>query len=235
MRFSYISIKRLRAASVALFIIVLSGCGLPSYSTLDAPSEIDFADNKVGFNAAEEVDGYIIYYKIYPYNDSEIDSDEDQFDSSYYDDDNIPNGTTVPENLGFTKMAWADTSSLANPIIEYTGDDDVVIDFSNSINQDSGTDPVLYINDVDMSSSMGVPGRGVKSDSNLYKHFVKDYDFDDDDLSSSVQDTANEAKRIHIAFVAISYGLDPSSLESSMSIPVYLGTVNQQNFEETAE
>ncbi len=228
--------SKIRAASAAFLILFAAGCGLPSYSYLDEPSVIDYgSSNKVGFNAADGsgVDGYIIYYKIYADGDEDIDDDEDRFDASYYDDDSIPDGTTVPESLSFEKMAWAGVSSYTTPVIGYDGDDDVVLDFTSSINQDSGNDPVLYIDGSSMSSSMGIPGRGVKDSDSLYKRFVQDYDFDDSDLDSTI--TGGSTIKIQIAFVAISYGLDASTLDSSMSVPVYLGTVYQTNFEETED
>lgn len=234
LRSAKLNARSIGAAAAALSILFVSSCGLPSYSSLDAPSVISYGStNKVGFNPADDVDGYIIYYKIYEYGSSSIDSDEDKFDPSNYDDDNIPNGTTVPENQDFTEMRWANVNSSTTPLIEYDGDDSVVFDFTSSINLgDSGvSDPVLYINDNDMSSSMGIPGRGVKGSDGNYKRFVLDYELTDSDMDSSV----NTNESIIIAFAAISYGLDPSSLDSSMSVPVYLGTVYQQNFKETED
>ena len=237
----------------AIFLIVLitiSSCGLPDYEVLEPPEYYNpSGDYNVGFKTPndESIDGYIIYYKIYYSGDDDlIDGDEGKFDESYYSNDDLPSGTTVPESLDFYELAYVDNTNNSYPHIPLNGSSthDVYFDFKDTLNQDS--DPVLYIDTINYNSTIGIPARGVTyhavySDSDYsFKRFLKNYEYDpyiDADLESMKDSYTGDLSLINsieIAFVAISYGISSTDFNTLMSIPIYLGTVNVNNFDDNS-
>ena len=225
--------------SVLLSLFLISSCGLPNYEVLEAPTVYSPpGSSTVGFETPgdDTIDGYIIYYKIYYYGDTQIDDDEDQFDESYYSNDDLPSGTSVPESLDFYNLGFVDdTSNTSYPHIPLTGSShQVYFDFSQTLLRLD--DPELYIDSTSYNSAIGIPARGVTYDDvynsgdNTFKRFLKNYEFDpylDADLVSmkSSAGTLTDGMSVEIAFVAISYGISPDSFDQLMSVPVYLGTI----------
>jgi len=243
---------------MAFFFLLLLSCGIPTYEVLDPPRKYNPGSNMVGFQTPnnDEIDGYIIYYKIYKYNDSTISTDEAKFNKSYYTNSSseLPSGTTLPESLGFYKMGYiGKTNNEAFPHIPLRGSGhNVLLNFSSSINLSSTsvTDPVLEINGTDYTSTIGTPARGViysaissyNTSNNTFKRFIKNYEFlnsssYDVDLSSMRSSNGGSFSgitQIQIAFVAISYGISDANFEQLMSTPEYLGTITQNNFSDNS-
>ena len=242
-----------RSSIFYLVIFILSllseSCGLPVYEVLDSPDMYNPGSYQVGFQTPSDssIDGYIIYYKIYEYNHTSISTDKAKFNASYYENDengDLDSGTSLPERLKFYKLGFTGQSSNDNyPHISLSGaNHNVVIDFTSALNQES--DPVLRIDGTVYSD---IPARGVLysdiksyvSSENTFKRFVKNYEFEnsgnelDADLKTMKSNNGgslNGITSVEIAFVAISYGISAGTLEQMMSVPVYLGTVTQNNF-----
>ena len=234
--------------------LLTTSCGLPVYEVLDAPERYNPGSYQVGFQTPDDsaIDGYIIYYKIYESNHSSISSDEAKFSASYYENSNdeLDFGTSLPESLNFFPLGFVGQSNNENfPHIPLSGSDhDVNFNFFDALNQISGSDPVLSIDGFEYN---GIPARGVKyseiesytSSEDTFKRFVKNYEFEnssndvDADLVSMKSNNGGSLSgiiSIEIAFVAISYGISAGTLEQMMSIPVYLGTVTQNNFSDNS-
>ncbi len=243
------------AISISLTCI---SCGLPDYALLEPPTIVSYTRNSVAFRAADDsnnsINGYYIYYKIYDYNDSSISNEADQFDPAYYDNSSLsslPNGSTLPVRLGFSKMGYVgSTSNSGYQVIHGSSSDIIEINFENSINQDSGTDPVIFLNGSDMNGTYGIPARGIKyneadfggyTGNNTFKRFVKNYEYEntygksyvDGDIEELIDGNPSPTN-IQIAFAVYSYSYDFSAFEELTSIPVYLGTVDQNNFSDNA-
>ncbi|MDC7239975.1 MAG: hypothetical protein PQJ50_06405, partial [Spirochaetales bacterium] len=187
-----------------------------------------------------------------------ISTESDQFDPSYYENSSLsslPNGSTLPVKLGFTKMGIVgNTSNTGAQISNLTGEGHIVeLNFEDALNQDSGTDPVIYLNGSDATATYGNPARGVKygdagfgdyessSISNTFKRFVKNYEFDnsysfiDEDLEEMFDRyTSGVPNIIQISFVVYSTGIDYENFQEMNSVPVYLGTVDIQNFSDNS-
>ena len=229
--------------------LLAGSCGLPVYEVLASPDMYNPGSYQVGFQTPDDssIDGYIIYYKIYEYNHTSISTDKAKFNASYYENsesDELDSGTSLPERLKFFKLGFTGQSSNQNyPHIALSGPNhNVIIDFTSALNQDS--DPVLSIDGSDYSD---IPARGVlysaikayTSSENTFKRFINNYEFEnsgnevDADLKTMKANNGgslNGITSIEIAFVAISYGISAGTLEQMMSVPVYLGTVTQNNF-----
>ena len=232
-----------------IFLIIITyfllSCGLAQYEVLDPPRMYSPGDNQVGFQTPDNeiIDGYIIYYKIYRYDDSTIDTDESYFNPDNFEDESsdYESGTAVPEELDFFMLGFLGTTTNETfPHISQTGSGHyIAFDFTDSLNQN--TDPILLIDGTNYNQDIGVPARGVKYKDNTFKSFINNYEFSndsneiDEDLDSmddslGSAETLDDVGTIEIAFVAISYGISASSFEQMMSIPVHLGTVQINNF-----
>jgi len=241
-------------------IILLSAasCGLPVYEVLDPPSAYVQGFNTMGFttSGSDSIDGYVIYYKIYNYGDSLITTERRKFDPSYYDNDDtkeLPSGTELPKELHFFPMGYVGVNNQQSetfPHIKLSGGGIVVqFDFSGALDQKTGTDTVLTIGG---PVSGSVPARGVAysntnfgqySGQNDSKRFVKNYEFENNSGNLYDDDLDNMKKRydldnvssIEIAFCAISYGISNTNFQPLMSVPVYLGTVQMNNFDDNSQ
>lgn len=242
--------------------LIVTSCGLPLYEALDPPRAVSLGSgvNAVGFTSADDdlVDGYVVYYKIYHSGDELIlqREEEKQFDPSYYENDNLnelPSGDTLPLQLGFYKLGFVNDTASFNPQLPVNaGGRTVLIDFTDSRIQSSGSDPVIYVDGTNMNNDYGVPARGVKysdagSDLILYfnnktfKRFVKNYEYTnsinyiDADIKQMLSRGGTGVSNIVIAFVVYSYGISNTTLEPLSSIPVHLGTVYQDNLLDNSE
>ncbi len=237
-------------------LLIFSSCGLPVYEVLEPPVRYNPGNYKVGFQTPDDdlIDGYIIYYKIYYTGDTTIDTDKAHFNASYYDNDTLESGISIPEDLDFFKIGFINSSrnDIFPHIQHKESDTDIVIDFTNVIAQD--TDPQIFLDATDYNEMVdnGTPARGVLySDIDFYntseisyKRFVKNFEFEnsageiDDDLLTMKSAHGNSLSgigSIKIAFVAISYGISESTFEQLMSIPVYLGTVDANFYENSTD
>ncbi len=245
--------KTTRGSSTFCLLIFISSlltgsCGLPVYEVLDPPDMYNPGSYQIGFQTPDDssIDGYIIYYKIYEYNHTSISTDKAKFSASYYenDDSELDSGTSLPESLKFYKLGFTGQSNNENyPHIPLSGSNhNVIIDFTSALNQIS--DPVLSIDGTVYSD---IPARGVlysdidsyTTSENTFKRFINNYEFEnpenevDADLKTMRANNGGSLSgitSIEIAFVAISYGISAGTLEQMMSVPIYLGTVTQNNF-----
>jgi hypothetical protein len=233
---------------ISLFML-LSGCGLPTYEALDPPTSASTGSSySVAFTSDNdtEIFGYNIYYKIYVADDILIRTEEKLFDPTTYENndlDELPSGDTLPKELGFFKMGFIDKTTTFDPQIELTGGGhSVVIDFTSSSPQTSGSDPVITVDTTDMNNDYGIPARGVTYseagssypdyfNNKTYKRFVKNYEYDgsfvDADIEDAIPSGDISVTSIEIAFVVFSYGVSDTTLEPLSSIPVHVGTIRQ--------
>ncbi len=231
---------------------MISGCGLPLYEILDQP--IPFytsGDSVVGFTTPDDdqIDGYVVYYKIYNYQESLARQEELLFDPDYYESskgDELPEGDDLPQDLDFYKLGFTGRNSVIYPQIIWSGSGNIIqIDFTDALNQDTGFDPSILIDGTDYTSTYGIPARYVKYSSSsiptawngTFKRFVKNYRYyeDKDIIDVRSRNGGTVSSNIEIAFVAISYGISDSNLEPVMSIPVYLGRVQQQSMSNASD
>ncbi len=108
-----------------LFLILISGCGLPSSESIESPSFIETGlDTSAAFQTPlddQNIAGYILYYKVYTGNsdyDSVGEPDREKFDDvTQYNNNEVPAGSIVPKQQGFFRMGKADGSTLDEPVI----------------------------------------------------------------------------------------------------------------------
>ncbi len=233
-----------------LTIVLIFSCGMPSFQVLPPPVSLSFTGNdKVGFQTVAEpglLRGYVIYYKIYPQGDIRISNDRKRFDPSTYENENaIPIGPTLPVSLGFSRMGFVGDERSDTTIIDYTtAGDEVALDFTDAQSQANGIDPLITLNGV---SNWPSPARAIRySDAtfgqyntggaggNTLKRFVKNYEYQNSvnyrDLDLRYISTATTI--INIAFVAYSFGYD--GVDRLESLPVYLGEIEQIDFEDNS-
>ncbi len=108
-----------------LLLILISGCGLPDYQSIEPPS---FSETGSEYSVAfltpiddQNIEGYIIYYKVYT-GLSDYDlvgvADRQKFDDeTQYSNNEISAGSVVPNQQGFFRMGKASESTLDEPVI----------------------------------------------------------------------------------------------------------------------
>lgn len=245
----------------SFLLLFSTSCGLPVYEALDPPvaASLGTGVNAVAFTSQDDdlIDGYVVYYKIYYSGDSLIRTEEKRFDPTVYENDNsneLDSGDSLPKQLGFYQLGYLNKTTIFQPQISLKGGGHLVkIDFTNSSSQTSTADPSMSINNISVSSDpdFGVPAREINySDAGFgtylndsgFKRFVRNYEFDnsanyiDADLKQMLTRyqsafTDTHPTVIEIAFVVYSYGISNTTLEPLSSIPVYLGTVKQDTFQ----
>jgi len=226
--------------------LIITGCGLPLYEVLTPPvSFYTSGDSLVGFTTPDDsmIDGYVIFYKIYNDQETLASQEEKMFNSDYYLSSTnlqMPSGDELPLKLHFYRLGFTGKNNVIYPQIPWSGSRDIIqIDFSDSKDQRVGTDPAILINGIDYSDFFGIPARYVKYNSNdiptiwngTFKRFVKNYRYDEDSdiKDASKRNNGTVSLNIEIAFVAVSYGISVDNLQPLMSIPVYLGRIQQLN------
>ncbi|MDC7232322.1 MAG: hypothetical protein PQJ58_03760 [Spirochaetales bacterium] len=229
---------------------------MPVYEALDPPEALTLSSsyNAVGFTTEGDsmIDGYVIYYKIYYSGDTLVRSEELLFDPTTYENDDLnelPSGSQLPKELGFYKLGFVRKTTQVDPQLPILGGgQNVILDFTSSLQQTSTIDPVILLDGTNMNDDFGIPARGVVyseaasyypnyASDNTYKRFVRNYEYQgsyiDKDIKQAIDRSSSGTSLsvIEIAFVAYSYGISDTTLEPLSSIPVYLGTVDQNTLQ----
>ena len=185
---------------VVFLSLLVAGCGLPDYITLEAPESYSgtLPSTVVAFTEPDDsnIIGYALYYKIYSgLSDLSSENDEDWFDeaSSHYTETDIPTGSTVPNQRGFLKAGESGnraTTMWSTSLIPAQGvGTDIFIDFDYgavvSTAGDDRLEPVVGTNwdgniptTVLMTLARGFRDPTNTSSDELLK-FVADWDFND--------------------------------------------------------
>jgi hypothetical protein len=203
------------------------GCGLPSYTVVEAPVVSSNGTTYVSFEAPSDsnIDGYEIYYKIYTDDDDEIEDDEDEFDidsSSYV----YEFGDTLPDSLNFNRLmrleSSSSTSSDSIPFITAgTASDEL----------DSGEECIIYLLDSSTTDYITLGGTtfaqplriAIDDDDSDYKNFSDDTVESEDDDSNGVD--SDDITPYSVSFVAYSYVNNAILVDYESSYPVFLGTI----------
>ena len=149
-------------ALVFSVLFMVSGCGLPSFSTLPKPIALETdSDTTLGFrtpvvSAGIQLNGYSIYYKIYrdftdlnPVNEN---NDEWYFDENNYDEnvEELQPGNIVPIQRGFVRAG--EYGSIELPANQYNvphsnSGDEIIMDFNNndSTQSNNRSQPIVGI------------------------------------------------------------------------------------------
>lgn len=217
-----------RSFLILLLPILITTCGLPDSMVLDAPDPLSFSSNRVGFRGSGDpnIQGYQLFYKIYEetFEVNLINDDAGIFNQSSY------TGSILLDQNDFYLVTEADKTNTTQPLILYQGTGDVIIDFSNP------TTPVITV----PSAADISPGRARNSGSiDSFESFVLteldieinnvgNTDFDLLDLRKRQDDAGqvSDPSSFQVAFAVVARGLDPSTLETFYSLPVYLGTID---------
>ncbi|MDC7220422.1 MAG: hypothetical protein PQJ59_10800 [Spirochaetales bacterium] len=156
-------------------VLVMMGCGLPDYDSIDAPdaTDTDGDDYTLAFQTNSDAEDYVIAYKVYWENEDEIDDDQDEID-----EDDVESGFDTLDDLDFIQMATVDTTS----------DGDYPDDNSDAtVEQDNSGTVVTLTFDTD-TGQLSVSG--ADNTSILYRR-VQEFDTsgdNDDDDSISILD-----------------------------------------------
>jgi len=213
--------------SVSLLLIsiyLLISCGLPSYIVIEAPVKTTgtTATTEVSFKAPSDsshIDGYEIYYKIYPFNSTKIDTDRELFNiasSSYV----YEFGETKLVKNKFQRLQYGEMDSqkfLRNaPLIPASflpPGSELVIEF---ISEDISS---ITAN----GSYIGIPLRIVFQIGDTLKNFGSNVNLLDSDRNGVTPGTPYS-----ISFVAYSRRHMIETAYNN-SVPVFLGTIKDRS------
>ncbi len=192
---------------ITFYTLFIAGCGLPDFSTLVKPIVISNTGSAtiLGFTTPNpdpgtQINGYVIYYKIYTdFTDFSDKNDEWFFDENKYDNDivEMPPGNIIPIERGFVRAGEFGDEDITNQFnIQHTNPgDNIIIDFNYSGVTDSNTreEPVAGIGpDPKMDPNAVILARGFidpRYTNIKLRRFVNDWffslsdsDFHDGDL-----------------------------------------------------
>ncbi len=238
-----------------LLLIVISGCGLPSYGYLYPPtgvvdrSDPDVAESTLIFtnaydNSSSIFSGYEIYYKIYDPLDAATSTTEYLSEKTTI----LSSDLTVSgiESRGFSRLFT--TTDYAGVIAQtnFTHSDlrpafpiesslidqdfDIRLKFLQEYSDGTSFLAETYNSSLSFSETLyfyrWVKPSSTVSINNIPKFFDKDdFDINDDDMPSTI-DSESTSEYLYISFFIYSFGRDTDDITKTIySTPVYLGTL----------
>lgn len=202
--------------------IMITGCGLPSQETVNAPSVLVTGDTTtIGLTAPvidDFIDGYEIYYKIYKAGDSSIQSDLEQFDTTG-NDYSYEFGDLKLTDLKFHRLNFGNTENLRMPSYPM-----ISSNLSDPINLQAGENVIISISSQNITvdgDSIGIPLRAViDSNTEFHKTFTDNVISGDADNNGVV----SGEPAYSVSFAVYSYA-SVILKDYQNSYPVHLGTI----------